>query len=93
VSDQHEFVFALELSDEPHFDSMLADLAAAVLVHVGYQAPAIDELRAVLRKALAAGAPNGQHRCDVQFRAQNGELHIAVVFAGGTEWRTTRALP
>jgi hypothetical protein len=93
VSDQHEFVFALELSDEPQFDSMLAELAAAVLVHVGYQTPAVDELRGVLRQALAAGSSNGQRRCDVQFRAHGGELQIAVVFAGGSEWRTTRALP
>ena len=93
MSDQHEFVFALELSDEPPFDSMLSELAAAVLVYVGYHASAIDELRGVLRQALAAGPSNGQGRCDVQFRAHGGELQIAVVFAGGAEWRTTRALP
>lgn len=93
MSDQHEFVFALELSDESHFDSMLADLTAAVLVYVGYPAAAIDELRGILRQALAAGSSNGQRRCDVQFRAHSGELHMAVVFAGGSEWRTTRALP
>jgi hypothetical protein len=93
VSEQHEFVFSLELSDEPHFDSMLADLTAAVLVYVGYQGPVIDELRDVLRQALATGSSNGQQRCDVQFRAHHGELQIAVAFAGGGEWRTTRALP
>ena len=93
MSDQHEFVFALELSDEPPFDSMLSELAAAVLVYVGYQASAIDELRGVLRQALAARPSNGQRRCEVQFRAEGGELQIAVVFAGGAEWRTTRALP
>jgi hypothetical protein len=93
VSDQHDFLFALELSDEAHFDSMLADLTSAVLVHVGYEAAAIDELRNVLRKALTSGASNGHSRCDVQFRAHAGQLHIAVVYAGGAEWRTTRALP
>ena len=93
MSDPHEFVFALELSDEPHFDVMLAELANAVLAHVGYQTPAIDELRGTLRHALATGLSNGQQRCDVQFRAHAGELQIVVTYAGGAEWRTTRALP
>lgn len=93
MSDHHEFLFALQLSDEPRFDAMLGELAAAVLGHVGYQAADIEELRGVLRGALASGLSNGQQRCDVQFRAQGGELHIVVAYAGGAEWRTTRPLP
>jgi uncharacterized protein YihD (DUF1040 family) len=48
VSD-HEFLFALELSDEKTFDGMLAELAQAVLVYVGLGRPAIDELSRALR--------------------------------------------
>jgi len=92
VSD-HEFLFALELSDEPHFDAMLGELAGAVLAHVGYPKAAADELRGVLRGALSAGPVNGDRRCDVRFKAHAGELQIVVTYAGGAEWRTTRALP
>ena len=48
----HEFLFALELSDEKTFDGMLAELAQAVLVYVGLGRPAIDELSRALRGAL-----------------------------------------
>ena len=89
----HEFIFALELSDEPHFDRMLSDLARTVLTYVGYSAVAADELRASIRGALAAGAAKGHHRCDVRFRAHAGELHIAVSYTGGVGWQTTRTLP
>jgi hypothetical protein len=89
----HDFLFALELSDEPHFDGMLAELTAAVLTHVGYAPPAIEELRGVLRAALAAGQSNGSTHCDVRFRAWSGELQISVAYAGGAEWRATRPLP
>jgi hypothetical protein len=93
VSDAHEFVFALQLSDEPHFDSMLTELAGAVLAHVGYQAAAVEELCSVLQGVLAKGLSNGHLRCDVQFSVRGGELQIVVAYAGGAEWRTTRALP
>jgi hypothetical protein len=86
-----EFLFALELSDEPHFDAMLRDLAGAVLAHVGYEAAAIEELRGVLRTALKERGANA--RCHVRFRAGAGELQISVAFAGAAEWRTTRPLP
>ena len=86
-----EFLFALELSDETHFDAMLRDLAGAVLAHVGYEEAAIAELRGVLRDALTARRKNA--RCHVRFHAGAGELQISVAFAGAAEWRTTRPLP
>jgi hypothetical protein len=89
----HEFLFALELSDEPHFDAMVGELAGAVLAYVGYPKAAADELRGVLRRALSAGLANGNRRCDVRFNAHAGELQIVVAYAGGSEWRTTRPLP
>jgi hypothetical protein len=89
----HEFLFALELSDEAHFETMVVELAGAVLAHVGYQSVAIDELRTGLRDALASCATRGDRRCDVQFRAHAGGLDLVVTGASGAEWRTTRALP
>jgi hypothetical protein len=89
----HDFFFALQLSDGPPFERMLAELTSAVLVHVGYAAAAVDELAGVLRKALADGHTRGRTRCDVRFRARSGELHISVAYEGGAEWRTTRPLP
>jgi hypothetical protein len=98
VSDQ-DFFFALEMSDEPEFGRMLGDVVTAVLGHVGYAAPAIEELTTVLRGVLADGAASGRRRCDVRFQArasrpgQAGELQIVVARAGSAEWRTTRPLP
>jgi hypothetical protein len=89
----NDFVFALELSDEAHFDGMLSDLTSAVLSHVGYSPPAIDELRGALRNALAAGYSGGNSRCDVCFAASSGELLISIAYSGGAEWRTVRPLP
>jgi hypothetical protein len=88
----HDFVFALELSDEAHFDGMLSDLTSAVLSHVGYSPSAIEEIRGALRDALAAHS-SGNSRCDVRFAAGSGELLISIAYAGGTEWRTARPLP
>jgi hypothetical protein len=98
VSDQ-DFFFALEMSDEPEFGRMLGELVTAVLGHVGYTAPAIEELTTTLRGVLADGAANGWRRCDVRFQAraprpgQAGELQIVVARAGADEWRTTRPVP
>ena len=89
----HEFLFSLQLSDEAYFEQMLSDLAGAVLTYVGYAPPASDEMRRVLREALAAGAAHGGERCQVRFRAHGGELQLAVEYADGVEWHTTRALP
>jgi len=92
VSD-HEFLFALELSDEKTFDGMLADVAQAVLVHVGLGRPAIDELSQALRAALGQVSAAGRQRCDVRFLARAGQLQIVVTYDGGAPWETTRPLP
>jgi hypothetical protein len=92
VSD-HDFLFALELSDEKAFDGMMTELAQAVLGHVGLAKAAIDELARELHGALADGTAAGRRRCDVRFLAHAGELQIFVVYDGGANWQTTRRLP
>jgi hypothetical protein len=87
----HEFLFALEMADDPGSSRMLGELCAAVLGHVGYAAPAIAEVNRELHEAIVRGAPAG--RCDVRFVAQHGELHIVVARVGAAEWRTSRRLP
>lgn len=88
-----QFLFALKLSDEPGFDAMLGDLARCVLEQVGYAPPAIADILAKLRVALQEGADQGRRDCDVQFRAEAGQLLIVMSYAGGREWRVARALP
>ena len=89
----HDFSFALELSDEPRYDSMLAELAGAVFTHVGMTADAAGQRTGDLRKALSAAAAGGSPRCEIRFRSHGGALDVVVTFAGGGEWRTTCALP
>jgi hypothetical protein len=92
VPDQ-DFLFALDMSGEPPFDGMLAELARAVLGHVGCASPAIDALTGQLGAALAERAANGTRRCEVRFRASGGELEIIVAGAGRPDWRTSCPLP
>ena len=89
----HDFLFALDLSDEPHFDRMLQDLAAVVLRYVGFDPTMIEATTREVRIALAAGADGRNLPCDVRFRANGGTLLISVTFAGGRTWETTRPLP
>ena len=89
----HDFFFALDISDEPEFDRMLGELASVVFGYVGYPTAAIDELTGVLRAALERQVASGRRRCDIRFLARAGELQIVVACAGGPEWRTTRPLP
>jgi len=86
-----EFLFALELSDEAHYDAMLADVAKVVLGHVGCERDAA--LRDELRAAFASGQARGHKRCDVRFTAHAGELLVVVRYSGGAEWRITRRIP
>jgi 2-methylaconitate cis-trans-isomerase PrpF len=92
VSD-HDFVFAVDLSDPAQFDPMLAEVARAVFVHVGYHAAAASELAAALKGALVKAAAGGGQRCTLRFEARGGELQMAVSCDGGGEWRTSRPLP
>ena len=88
-----EFLFALDMSGEPPFDRMLADLTRSVLGHVGYQSSAIDALTGQLGAALIDRVASGGHRCEVRFLARAGELEIVVAAAGRPDWRTTWPLP
>ena len=89
---EHEFLFALDLSDEPAFNGMLTELTRAVLAHVGLAGRPSDELTAALGRALAEGAAAGPRRCDVRFVAHAGALQVVVLFAGGAQWEVTRPL-
>ena len=89
----HEFMFALDLSDRANFDEMLDDVARNVLRHVGYGGEITGDLVALLRAALADRRGPGPDQCRVQFTAHAGELDIVVSGVDGREWRTRRPLP
>jgi len=78
---------------EPQFDPMLANLAGAVLRHVGYSTDAVTAFSAVLQRALSTAVANGGRECQVAFRAHEGELHIELRCDAGAEWRTSSPLP
>jgi len=86
-----DFLFAIELSDEPASDRMLADLTAAVFAHVGLAQGTVAEVNGALRQALAGGAAQG--RCRVRFQAASGTLSVAAACDGGAEWQMKRRLP
>ena len=88
-----DFLFAIELADEPASDRMLADLAAAVFAYAGFSQGTVDELNGALRQALAGGAAHGRRRCHVRFQTASGTLTIAAACDGGADWQTTRPLP
>jgi hypothetical protein len=92
VSDQ-EFLFSVELSDEARFDTMLIDLAAAVLGQVGSRPADLGAVTAALRGALAADAVRTPRRCDVRFQADGGWLHVVLSCSGRPAWRTSLAIP
>ena len=89
----HDFLFALDLSDEPHFDRMLQELARVVLRYVGFDAASADAVTGEIRSALAAGAAGGHAHCDVRFQAGGGALRINVTFGPGRSWELARTLP
>jgi len=89
----HDFYFALEFSSQGVAASLLGDLAAQVLTHVGSSTADLPELADALEKAVAKGGFGGERRCDVQFRAANGALEILVSANGGRVWQTTRPIP
>lgn len=88
-----DFFFALDLSDEPHFDRMLATVSDTVLRFVGYDYESSVALTTELHGVLKKGAEDGHARCDVRFTVGHGQIEIAVAYAGGMSWKTTRALP
>jgi hypothetical protein len=91
VSD-HDFVFALDLSDPAQLDSMLVEVARAVFVHVGYSTETAGELTAALRSAVIE-TTSADRRCAVRFEAGAGQLRMLVSCDGGGEWRASRPLP
>jgi hypothetical protein len=89
----HDFFFALEFSSQGASASLLGDLAARVLGHVGCSPEDVPALADALEKAVAKGAYGGERRCDLQFRAGNGTLEILVSANGGRIWQTSRSIP
>ena len=88
-----DFFFALDLSDEPQFDHMLALLSESVLRHLGYDSASAVALTMEIRTALSAGTTAGRMACHVRFSAACGTLRLAVRYADGPAWETTRRLP
>jgi hypothetical protein len=86
-----DFLFAIEVSDDPASSRILADLAAAVFAYAGIARGTGDELTGALRQARAGSPARG--RCQVRFQAASGTLTMFVSCDGGPEWQTTRPLP
>ena len=87
----HQFYFSLELSSQGADASLVEELAAHVLEHVGCSREEIPELTGALEQAVARNA-FGERRCDVQFRAHNGKLEILVSSNGGRILQTSRPI-
>ena len=87
----HQFYFSLELSSQGVEASLVEELAAHVLEHVGCSREEIPELAGALERAVARDA-FGERRCDAQFRAQNGTLEILVSSNGGRIFQTSRPI-
>ena len=88
-------MFELALPDNAGSENrvaIVADLATAVLVYVGYGPDAVAELAAAMRGAVASATTNGQ-QCTVDFHAHDGQLRIAIAYDGVAAWRTARPLP
>ena len=87
-----DFFFALDLSDQAHFERMTTDVVASILKYAGFDAAAASDIGRELRDAIADAARRGGNRCDVRFQTVGGQLSVTVSGAGG-EWRTSRPLP
>jgi hypothetical protein len=88
-----EFLFALELSDEASFDRMLADIADAVFLYLGFTRQAVEALAADIRGALAGPAGAARRPCAVRFVVRGRDMEIVVAHEGAAEWRTRQSLP
>ena len=88
----HDFYFALEFSSQGAPASLIEDLAGHVFKYVHCAESHVEGLSGALERATAPSA-NGPGRCDVQFRAQNGELEVLVSSNGGRIWQTSIQIP
>ena len=87
----HEFLFALDLpAAGAANDAMLRDLVPRLLGYVGCDQEVLSELIDALRRGadVAAG-----RRCDVQFRARDGELRITIAVGGQPLCQIFRPIP
>jgi hypothetical protein len=87
-----EFLFAVNLSDDAAFDSMLRDLARAICDHLGLPRGACDGLVADMAGERARAAAAGRRHADVRFTSHAGELEIVVVYDDGAQWRRACSL-
>jgi len=87
-----EFLFALDLSDDATFDSMLTEIARAVCEHLGLTRAACDGLVADVADERTRAAAAGRRHADVRFSSHAGEFEIVVVYDDGARWRCARSL-
>ena len=87
-----EFFFALEFSGQGISAGLLTELASQVLRHVGSSPEAVSELAEALQQAVAEETGTGERRCDLQFRAYGGHVHILMSSNGGRVWQTSRPI-
>ena len=87
-----QFLFSLKVSDQPQLDAMLQAVAKCMLERAGYAPAAIADILATFHRALDQRPAERRSACEIQFRAEAGELQI-VVSDAGREWRVARALP
>jgi hypothetical protein len=88
-----DFFFALDLSDQSHFERMMNDVTASILRHAGFDAKAAADIADELRRALGDGVKRGGHHCDVTFQAIDGTLSMSIAFDHGAKWQAARPLP
>ncbi len=85
----HEFFFALEFSSHSAPASLLEHLAERVFKHVGCAIEHVEGLSGAIERASGQGGGAAERRCDVQFRAQEGELEVLVTADGDRVWQTS----
>ena len=81
------FFFALEFSSQGVPLTLLSDLAAHVLEHVGASPELLPKLVEALQDAVSKGTAGA--RSDVRFQAQPGRLEVVVSSNGGRVWQTS----
>jgi hypothetical protein len=86
------FSFILHVDDPHPAEEMVYEVATAVIRQVGYPQSVAEDLGAAVGGAFAERHLPGSP-CDVQFRADEGELKVTVSCPRGHEWRIARRLP